>query len=165
MRKHYPAGADRVVWIVTGSLIGLCVVLLAVAGGVTSLPTTVVVILYSTAGVTALLIALGWLARSVRYEIRDDSVTIVRTWPFRDVVIRRPDIKEIRHMRGKGFKPSASSLPWVFGYSGRFTSEELGTIAFYGSNPNEIVVIVAREKYVVSPANPKRFIHDLSGRK
>jgi len=165
MKKHLPADADRLVWIVTASLVAFGALLLAVAGGIRSMPLVAAVILYSIAGIVALVLYLGWLARPLRYEVRDDSVTLVRPRPFAAITIPKSAIKEMRHLKLGQIKPAGLSIGWVFGYAGRFRSGDLGEIMIFGTNPEHAVLIHADEKYVFTPSNPKRFMHDISGKK
>ena len=165
MKKHLPADADRLVWIVTASLVAFGALLLALVGGIRSMPVVAVIILYSVAGVVALVLYLGWLARPLRYEVRDDSVTLIRSRPFSAITIPKSAIKEMRHLKLGQIKPAGLSIAWVFGYAGRFQSGDLGEIMIFGTNPGHAVLIHADEKYVFTPSNPKRFMHDISGKK
>lgn len=165
MKKHLPSGADLIVITVTGVLIGVVILLLALAGGIRALSLTALLILYGIAFVLALVVIAGWMARPVQYEVRDDSITIRRSGPFKSITIGKQAIKSIRHIQLHSFLPTARSLPWVFGYSGRFRSKEFGSFLMYATGAKEVVLIEAGEKYVISPANPRRFMHDVSGKK
>lgn len=165
MRKHLPSGVDSMVVIVTASFIAVIALLLALAGGISALSRTGLIILYGIAGILALIVAAGWLARPVQYEVRDDSVTIRRSRPFKSITIAKSAMKSVRHFELQSFSPTARSLPWVFGYSGRFRNKDLGDFVMVATGPKEVVVIEAGEKYVISPANPRRFVHDVSGKK
>ena len=165
MKKHFPAGADKTVWIVTTSSIALLFLLLALAGGITSMPISAAIVLYIVAGIIALVLLIGWLAKPIRYEVRDDSVSIVRMWPFSTIRIPKSEITEIRHLRLVSVAPTSVAVIWIFGYVGRFRSNELDSFVMLATNLSEPVLINADERYIVSPANPKRFMHDLSGKK
>ena len=166
MKKHLPSGADPMVWKVTGSLIAGALLFLALAGGIRPLPLVVLIVFYCIAGILALIVVTGLLGRPVQYEVRDDSITIRRSSPFSSITISKSAIKAIRHMQLESFKPSLPSLPWVFGYQGRFRNSELGTfLMFATSTKGEVVFIEAGEKYVISPGNARRFVHDVSGKK
>lgn len=167
MKKYFPGSPDPAVWAVTGSMIGLLILLLALAGGLTSLPIPAVVVLYSLAGLLLLLVAVGWLARPLRYEVSDASVTIVRTWPFSAITIPVSEIKEIRHLTVESLRPASAVVAWVFGYSGRFRNDELGDFLLFATGTRETTLIAAKANYILSPSNPKRFVkhvHDLMGR-
>jgi hypothetical protein len=165
MKKHLPADADRLVWIVTASLVAFGALLLALVGGIRSMPVVAEIILYGIAGIVALVLYLGWLAKPLRYEVRDDSVTLIRSRPFAGVTIPKSAIKEMRHLKLGQIKPVGLSIGWVFGYAGRFQSGDLGEIMLFGTNPEHAVLIHADETYVFTPSNPKRFMHDISGKK
>lgn len=165
MKKHLPSGADSMVYIVTGSLIGLVTLLLALAGGIRSLSLVPLIILYGIAGILAVIAFAGWLARPVQYEVRDDSITIRRSKPFSSITIGRSAIKAMRHIELQSLSPTATSIPWVFGYSGHFRNKEIGDFLMYATGTKEVVVIEADKRYVISPANPRRFMHDASGKK
>ena len=165
MKKHLPSALDPRVLIVTGSLIALAILFLALAGGIRALSLIPLIILYGIAGILALIIIAGWLARPVQYEVRDDSVTIRRSRPFRSITIGKQGIKSIRHVQLQSFSPTIRSLPWVFGYSGRFRNAELGSFLMLATGVKEVVLIEAGEKYIISPMNSRRFLHDMSGKK
>jgi len=165
MKKYLPAGADSMVWIVTICLIALAFLLLVLAGGITSMPAPALVSLYVAAGIVGLVLLTGWLAKPIRYEARDTSISIVRSWPFSTITISKSEIKEVRHVKLEKIKPESLVVGWVFGYAGRFQSSELGSFVLFATNPADVVLIHAGEKYVVSPANPKRFVNDVLGRK
>ena len=167
MRKYSPGPPDSMVLKVTGAAGGLLLILLALAGGLTRLPMPAVIVLYSLSGVLALTLALGWLSRPTRYEVRSDSVAIVRLWPFSTIAIPLSGVKEVRHFKLSGAAPASLGLPWIFGYSGRFGGGELGVFLFFGTGVGEVVSIGAGETYVLSPENPKRFVrhvHDAMGK-
>lgn len=164
MKKYFPAGADRAVWIVTCSLIAFALVVLVIAGAV-DMPSSALIVLYSVAGLVGLVLLLGWLARPVRYEVRDTSVSIARAWPFRSTTIQKSEVKEARHLKLDAVRPSSISIAWIFGYAGRFASKDAGEFLFFGTNPSNAVLISAKEKYVLTPANPKRFLNDVTGKK
>lgn len=165
MKKYLTAAADAMVWIVTGTLMALVLLLLVVAGAIMSLPVPALIAIYSAAAVVALVLLIGWLAKPVQYEVRDKTLTIVRSWPFTSVVIDRSDIREVRSMKLRSIAPSSVVVLGVFGYAGRFKSDEVGSFAFYGTSTRDTVLISAKKDYVVSPANPKRFMHDLLGKR
>ncbi|HUV05521.1 MAG TPA: PH domain-containing protein [Armatimonadota bacterium] len=165
MKKYFPAGADGTVWIVTSSLVAMALLLLALAGGITSMPSAAVIALYIAAGVIGLILLIGWLAKPTRYEIRDESVSIVRSWPFRRITIRRSEIKEVRHVRLESVMPASAAVAWVFGYAGLFQTKDLGAFLLFATSPRDVVLIRTNQSYVISPANPKRFMQDLSGKR
>jgi len=165
MKKYFPAGADGTVWIVTISLMALLLLLLVLAGGITSMPAAAAITLYAVAGAIGLILLIGWLAKPIQYEIRDDSLSIVRSFPFSKITIGRSEIKDVRHVRLKSITPASVAVAWVFGYAGRFSSKELGAFSLFATSPRDAVLISAKQNYVISPANPKRFIQDLSGKK
>lgn len=166
MKKHLPSGADVIVWKVTGSLIALVLLFLALAGGIRPLPLAVLITFYSIAGILGLIVMTGLLARPVQYEVRDDSITIRRSSPFSSITIPKSSIKAIRHIELGSFKPAVASLPWVFGYVGRFRNSEIGSFSMFATNTKgEVVFIDAGEKYVISPGNSRRFVHDVSGKR
>ena len=165
MKKYFPAGADGTVWIVTTSLTVLVLLLLALAGGITSMPAPAAITLYAVAGAIGLILLTGWLAKPTRYEIRDDSVSIVRSWPFPKITIRKSEIKDIRHIKLKSVAPASVAVAWIFGYAGRFQDKELGAFSLFATSPRDAVLISAKQNSVISPANPKRFMQDLAGKK
>ena len=165
MRKYLPAGPNALVWIVTVSLVAVLALLLALAGGIKSMPVSAAIVLYAVSGVVALALAVGWLARPIRYEVGDDTVCIVRSWPFAKITLPRSKIKGTRHVTLEAVLPASVVVVGVFGYAGRFRNPELGNFLLYATSTANTVLINADETYVISPANPKRFMHDLSGRK
>lgn len=165
MKKYLPASADRTVWIVTISLGVLLLLLLVLAGGIASLPASVLAAFYTAVGIIASVLLIGWLARPIRYEVRDTSISVARSWPFSTVLIPKSEIREVRHVKLGSTRPASVALCWVFGYAGRFQSQELGSVVLLATNPAYAVLIHAKEKYILSPANPKRFVNDVLGRK
>ena len=165
MKKHLPADAERTVWIISSVVVALAILLLAAAGVVPLKFVVARVILYSLAGIVLIIVAVGLLARPVRYEVRDDSLTIVRYRPFADITIPKSAIKELRHVKLGQIKPVSVAVYGVFGYAGRFDTEEQGQVMMIATNPSHAVLVVADERYVITPSNPKRFTHDLSGKK
>ncbi|MDH7482277.1 MAG: PH domain-containing protein [Armatimonadota bacterium] len=168
MRKYLPAAADLIVYKVTGALIAFAILMLALAGGLTMLPMPVVIIMYSLAGATAIILSIGWLIRPSRYEVGNNKITIARTWPFPPITIRLSDIKDVRHLTLESLKPASLALPWIFGYSGRFKSNELGDLFISATGIKEVVLVETNDgKFILSPSNPKRFVkhvHDAIGR-
>jgi len=165
MKKYLPADANSTVWIVTLSLMACLLLLLVLAGGIPSMPASAVEVLYIAAGIIALVLLTGWRAKPMRYEVRDDSVSVVRSFPFSPLVIQKPEIKEVRHVRLGSIRPTSVAVGWIFGYAGRFQSEELGPVVLLATNPANAVLVHADQKYVFTPANPKRFMNDVLGRK
>lgn len=169
MRKFLPAGADSVVWTVTISLTALVFLLLVLARTTASKHTHAAIALSAAAGIVALVLVIGWRAKPIRYELRDDSVSVVRPWPFAAIIIVRSQITEIRHLNLGRVIPTSLTLPYVFGYAGEFRDAELGDFLFFGTDRREAVVLATSDrKYVITPANPKRFIkhmNELWGRK
>lgn len=165
MKKYLPAGADSTVWVATASLAAFLALVLALAGGITSLPTPAVAALYAVAGIVGLALLAAGLAKPIRYEARDESVTIVRSWPFPRITIPRSEIADVRHIRLESVVPTSLAAPGVFGYAGRFRSDEVGTFTLCATSLGEMVLIRATKSYVISPANPRRFVHELSEKK
>ena len=166
MKRHYPADADRMVWIFTVSLIAFALLLLSLAGAIPSMPPALVAVFGALALVVALILGLGWLARPQRYEVRDDSLAIRRSRPFASITIPKSEIKEMKHLVLDDVTPLWPSLCWTFGYSGRFRSRDIGDVTILGTNPTHAVLIVYGDcRLILTPSNPKRFVHDISGKK
>ncbi len=165
MKKHLPAIVDRNVWIITSAVVALAVILLVAAGIVPSKFLVADLILYGLAAIVLAIIGISLLARPVRYDVRDDSLTIVRYRPFADITFPKSAIKEIRHVKLGEIKPVSLAIFGVFGYVGRFKSEEQGSIVMIATNPEHAVLIVTDNRYIITPSNPKRFLHDMSGKK
>jgi hypothetical protein len=165
MKKHLPADADRTVWIVSSVIVALAILFLATTGIVPQKFMGVDIVLYVLAGIALIIVAAGLLARPVRYEIRDDSLKIVRNRPLADITIPKSAIKEARDVKLGWIKPASIAIPGVFGYVGRFDTEEQGQVVMIATNPSHAVLVVADKRYLITPSNPKRFTHDLSGKK
>lgn len=166
MKRHYPADADRQVWVFTASLIGFAVLLLSLAGAIPSMPRVLTAIITAIALVVVLILCLGWLARPLVYEVRDDFLTIRRSRPFAGITMPKSEIKEVRHVVLGEIKPSWPSVGLAFGYAGRYRTQEQGDVIILGTNPGHAALVVHKDRrYILTPSNPKRFVHDMSGKK
>lgn len=163
MKKYFPASPDGAVWMVTLILAGILVLLLTLAAGTAPLPPKAVVTLNSISGALAVILLVGWLAKPSRYEVSDTSISIVRTWPFRNISVPTSEIHEVHHLSLGPVIPTGPTLPYVFGYAGEFQNTQLGDFLFFGTGRGQAVVLTTDDrKYVISPANPKRFIKHMN---
>lgn len=121
--------------------------------------------------------------RALRYEIRDDSVTIIRAWPFRQIVIpirkiigvSRPSLErsDIELSREGWGRPRLSNpivrLPSGTGsvvISRGLHNYHVGAhgIRLYASvtSAQRMVAIECEDRsYLVSPENPDEFVRDI----
>ena len=113
----------------------------------------------------ALLLVLTWMSWQVapkRYDLTDDALVIIRAWPFRDISIAVQDIREVKRVE---FSPWTTMgtlyVGGLFSYSGRCWNKQLG--GFYSgiTDFKRTVLIVANEKFVISPERPDEFVGDI----
>ena len=122
------------------------------------------VALAATTVVSLLILVTGYLLAPQGYAITESGVLIRRKIASVEIPITR--IRSVRQ------DPKACSL-WgvrtfgvsgLFGYFGRFYSQDLGHHLRYATDRNNGVVIEADKTYVVSPDNPAQFVRIVKAR-
>lgn len=118
-------------------------------------------------GATAILLAvlfISWQMKPARYEVSDESVRIVRGWPFSDVVIPRPEIKDARRVKMTGTTLRTCGVGGLFGSGGWFWNKEIGRFFAAITNGYNLVLIEDGGKFVISPENPDEFADSIRSR-
>ena len=109
------------------------------------------------AGFFYLLVDLCWRVKASGYEIRDDSITIVRGWPFKDIVIPLSDVREVRPFKFTLATIRSFGVGGLFSATGFFWNKEAGKFFASVTNLKCAVLIEAKQKFVISPEKPDEF--------
>jgi len=120
-------------------------------------------------GVIAIIVAMLWLvilvswqARPKCYEIGRDSLVIVRSFPFIDVVIPLTDMHDARTARvGALMLWKIYGINGLFSNTGWFRSREFGKFFASITDGNKAVMLSNGKKYAISPKYPDEFVADL----
>ena len=109
-----------------------------------------------------LVILICWQARPRYYEIGRDSLVIVRSFPFRDVVIPLTDIRDAKTARlGALMLRKIYGINGLFSNTGWFRSREFGKFFASITDGNKAVMLSNGKKYAISPKYPDEFVADL----
>lgn len=119
--------------------------------------------IYTTA--TLLLIYFIALAfRPINYILTSDNLIIHRL--FADVKIQRSQIKSIKLLdkSATGWSIRTFGVGGLFGYYGKFLNSKLGSMTWYATRRDVMVLIVTMDnkKIIVTPDDPNKFIADAS---
>lgn len=107
-------------------------------------------------------ILISWQARPKCYEIRGDALVIVRSFPFRDVVIPLADIRDVRSAKlGALMLRKIYGINGLFSNTGWFRSREFGKFFASVTDGDKVVMLSNGQRYAISPAQPDEFIADL----
>ncbi len=111
---------------------------------------------------TLLIIPFSWAYSPKEYLLTDDAVVIKR--PAKDIVIPYTSIKSVNKKDSLGNRMIRQiGDGGLFSFSGTFRSREEGKMKMYVKNTNYIV-IMAGEKYVISPDERDEFMMMLNSR-
>lgn len=109
-----------------------------------------------------LVILICWQARPKWYEIGRDALVIVRSFPFRDVVIPLTDIRDAKTARvGALMLWKIYGINGLFSNTGWFRSREFGKFFASITDGNKVVMLSNGKKYAISPKYPDEFVADL----
>jgi hypothetical protein len=120
--------------------------------------------MWGAVALVALVIAISWQMRPARYEVSDESVRIVRAWPFKSIAIPKAEIKDVRPVTLTWKTIRSFGVGGLFGTGGWFWNKELGNFLVAMTNGHKLVLISNGGKFVISPENPDEFIRDLQSR-
>ena len=156
MKTTYrPAKMDTAITIVTVSVFLLLGFFLVLAVSMHEKP------MWGAVALVAVVIAVSWQMRPARYEVSDESVRIVRGWPFKSIMIPKIQIKDVRPVSRSWKTIRTCGVGGLFGSGGWFWNKELGHFLVAITNGHKLVLIANGGKFVISPENPDRFIQDL----
>jgi hypothetical protein len=98
------------------------------------------------------------------YQLTPDAVIIRRL--FGNVKIKRSEITsiEIVEKENMGWIMRTFGVGGLFGYWGRFSSSKLGSMTWYATRKNKIVLItkINNKKIVITPDEAEQFISDFN---
>jgi hypothetical protein len=114
-------------------------------------------------GSLILLVVLCWQVKAERYEIRDDTIVIVRGWPFSDIVIPLSEVREVRPFKFTLRTIRTFGVGGLFSSTGFFWNKEAGKFFASVTNLKCAVLIDGKDKIVISPENPDEFAECLMG--
>ena len=120
--------------------------------------------MWGAAALVALVIAISWQMRPARYEVSDESVRIVRAWPFKSIAIPKAEIRDVRPVTLTWKTIRSFGVGGLFGTGGWFWNKELGHFLVAMTNGHKLVLISNGGKFVISPENPDEFIKDVQSR-
>lgn len=114
----------------------------------------------------ALLVLVILISRQIapkRLEVTDDSLVIIRGWPFRKISVPLREITSVERVKLSMWTMRSFGVGGLFSHSGRFWGSGIGT--FYGgiTSVADAVLIAAGEKFVISPDDPDQFVQDIEG--
>ena len=112
----------------------------------------------------ALVIAISWQVKANRYEINEDSIILVRGWPFRDIVIPLADVKKVEKVTISSKTIRTFGVGGLFSSTGWFWNKDIGHFFVSATNGYCIVLISNGKKWAISPENPDEFVADMSSR-
>jgi hypothetical protein len=108
------------------------------------------------------IITYGFSTKS--YQLTQDEVIIRRL--FGNVKIKRSEITsvEIIEKEQMGWIIRTFGVGGLFGYWGRFSSSKLGSMTWYATRKNKIVLItkINNKKIVITPDEAEQFISDFN---
>ncbi len=110
------------------------------------------------------LVVLCWQAKMRRCEIRDDSLVILRGWPFTDVVVPLSEVHEVRRFKFTLTTLRTFGIGGLFSATGFFWNKEVGSFFASVTNIKRAVLIGDTQKIVISPEHPEEFIADVQAR-
>ena len=146
MTSHYKASLDLPAKIITGLFHILCL-FFAIKGMM--LPA---IILFTTD-------LICYLLHPTAYELNKYELIIKR--PFKQVVIKRNDIADIKFLTDEQLKWTIRSfgVGGLFGYFGYFYNRQLGRMVWYTSQRKNRILIRLKneEKIVISPDNEQLY--------
>ncbi|MBP6963894.1 MAG: hypothetical protein KBC96_05750 [Armatimonadetes bacterium] len=118
--------------------------------------------------VAAFLLILIWTCWQIapkRYDLTDDSLVIVRGWPFRDIPIPVAKILDVCPVKLSSFTTLRTfGVGGLFSASGWFWNKDIGSFFAEITNGHRTVLIDAGRKYVISPEDPHEFVQDIQTR-
>jgi Bacterial PH domain len=98
--------------------------------------------------------------KPTNYTITNETIVINRL--INNVVIEKKSILTVELLGNKQLKCSVRAFAsgGIFGYFGKFAYGTLGTMDWYATNKNNLVLItmINNKKIVVSPNNPQEFV-------
>ena len=114
------------------------------------------------AGLAIYIITYGFSTKY--YQLTPDAVIIRRL--FGNVKIKRSEITsiEIVEKENMGWIMRIFGVGGLFGYWGRFSSSKLGSMTWYATRKNKIVLItkINNKKIVITPDEAEQFISDFN---
>ena len=159
MKTTYrPAKMDTAITIVTASVFLLLGIFLVLAVSMHEKP------MWGAVALLVVVIAISWPMRPVRYEVSDEAVRIVRTWPFKSIEIPTAEIRDVRPVVLTWRTIRTCGVGGLFGTGGWFWNKELGHFLVAMTNGHKLVLISNGGKFVISPDNPDEFIKDVQSR-
>jgi hypothetical protein len=120
--------------------------------------------MFAAAALLAVVIAIGRQIAPKRLEVTDDSLVIVRGWPFRNILISLNEITGAERVKLSMLTMRSFGVGGLFSHSGRFWGSGIGS--FYGgiTSVADAVLITAGEKVVISPEDPDQFVADMQSK-
>lgn len=103
-----------------------------------------------------------WQGRPKCYEIKDNSLVIVRSFPFRNIAIPLANVHDVL-----AFKLSMGKTLRLWGMSGLFSdtcwcwNRKFGKFFAAITDGDKVVMLSNGRKYAISPKYPDEFIADL----
>lgn len=159
MKTTYrPAKMDTAITIVTASVFLLLGIFLVLAVSMHEKP------MWGAVALLAVVIAVSWQMKPARYEVSDESVRVVRGWPFRNIAIPKAEIRDVRPVVLTWRTIRTCGVGGLFSTGGWFWSRELGHFLVAMTNGHKLVLISNGGKFVISPGNPDEFISDVRSR-
>ena len=120
--------------------------------------------MWGAVALVAVVIAISWPMRPARYEVSDESVRIVRAWPFKTIAIPKAEIRDVRPVVLTWRTIRTCGVGRLFGTGGWFWNKELGRFFVAMTNGHKLVLISNGGKFVISPENADEFISDVQSR-
>ena len=159
MKTYRSAPMDKLTFWVTISVFALLAFFIALA-----LVMRQGFVLWIPVVLMALITGFSWQMRVRRYEVREDSIRIVRGWPLRTITIPLAEVCDVRRYDtspAHGPTLRLMGVGGMFSSSGVFWNKETGEFFATVTNMGRAVFIQANEKYLISPDAPEGFIADV----
>jgi hypothetical protein len=107
---------------------------------------------------------IAFALRPINYMLTSNDLIIHRL--FADVKIQRSQIKSIKLLdkSATGWSIRTFGVGGLFGYYGKFFNSKLGSITWYATRRDGMILIVTMDnrKIIVTPDDPNKFIADAS---
>ena len=106
---------------------------------------------------------LAFAFRPIGYSLNSTHLIIHR--PIADLKIERPRISSavLIDRSDIGFAIRIFAVGGLFGYFGKYWSPKEGSITYYATQKDNLILVITREKrkFIITPKNAEEFINDL----
>lgn len=159
MRTYPVAPLDGLVRVVTAVVFALTALCVGMSFWLPELRS-----MSAVAALLVLVIWIGWQIAPKRFDVTDDSLVIVRGWPFRNISVPLREITSVERVKLSMTTMRSFGVGGLFSHSGIFWNRQIGRFYAGITSTGDTVLVTAREKFVISPEDPEQFVADMQSR-